>query len=80
MAKLTYIEQLNLYTSSLNATIYNYVSDYTYEHQCAIIKALLQLLDSATEDSEYESVSEEEKENINRLIANAKAILKPFNI
>jgi len=80
MANLTYIERLNLYTASLDATVYNYTADYTYEHQCTIIKALLDLLNDAMQDSEYESVNEEQKQNINRIIGNANAILNPVNI
>ena len=80
MANLTYTEKLDLYTSSLDRLVYNYVADYTYEHQCTLIKAMLELLTDAIADSEYESVSEEQKENINRITEGAKAILKPFNI
>lgn len=80
MANLTYIEKLNLYVTSLESVVYNYKADYTYEHQCTIIKALLELVQDATSDSEYESVSEEEKVNINRIIGNANAILNPVNI
>jgi hypothetical protein len=80
MANLTYIEKLTLYTESLDRLVYNYVGDHTYEHQCTLIKALLELLTDAMTDSEYGSVSEEEKQNIRRIIEGAKAILKPFNI
>jgi hypothetical protein len=80
MANLTYIEKLNLYITSLDKLVYNYIADHTYEHQCTLIKALLELLNNATEDSEYELVSEEEKTNISRIIEDANSILKPFNI
>ena len=80
MANLTYTEKLTLYTTSLDRLVYHYVADYTFEHQCTLIKALLELLENAMEDSEYESVSEEDKTNITRIIEGAKAILKPFNI
>jgi hypothetical protein len=80
MANLTYTEKLTLYTTSLDRLVYHYVADYTFEHQCTLIKALLELLENAMEDSEYELVNEEEKTNITRIIEGAKAILKPFNI
>lgn len=80
MANLTYTERLNIYTASLESVVYNYKADYTYEHQCTLIKALLELVNDAVEDSEYELVGEEEKENINRIIGLANAILNPVNI
>lgn len=80
MANLTYTEKLTLYTASLDKMVYHYIGDHTFEHQCTLIKALLELLENAMEDSEYESVSEEEKTNITRIIEGAKTILKPFNI
>lgn len=80
MANLTYIEKLKIYAASLQSVVYNYKPDYTYEHQCTLIKALLELVQDATSDSEYELVSEEDKANINRIVEDAKAILQPFNI
>ena len=80
MANLTYIEKLNLYTMSLESLVYNYKADHTYEHQCSLIKSLLQLVNDAKEDSEYELVSEEEKTNIDRIVGLANSILNPVNI
>jgi len=80
MANLTHIEKIERYVRSLEYVVYNYVNDYTYEQQCTLIKALLELLESEMTNSEYETVSEEDKININSLIERAKAILKPFNI
>lgn len=80
MANLTYIEKLKIYAASLESVAYNYKPDYTYEHQCTLIKALLELVQDAISDSEYESVSEEEKTNINRIIGNANTVLQSLNI
>ena len=80
MANLNYIERLSIYTASLESVVYNYKADYTYEHQCTLIKALLELTQDAIGDTEYELVGQEEKENINRIIGLANAILNPVNI